>query len=238
MDPNRLEQRFGRIHRIGQTEVCHLWNLLANDTREGDVYQRLLEKLEQARQALGGQVFDVLGKLMFTAEGKPISLRELLVKAIRDGEHQNVREFLDTVMNTALDREHLQKLLSDEALVDDAMDSSNIQRIREDMERAEARRLQPHFIESFFLEAFKRLGGSLKQRESKRYEITNVPGIVRNRDRQIGINQPVLERYERIAFLKKSYLLYKDMRRLHLCVWPSAFKCSNRFNFRAKSRSS
>jgi SNF2 family DNA or RNA helicase len=62
-NPNRLEQRFGRIHRIGQTEVCHLWNLVADDTREGDVYRKLLEKLEQARQALGGQVFDVLGKL-------------------------------------------------------------------------------------------------------------------------------------------------------------------------------
>ena len=64
-NPNRLEQRFGRIHRIGQTEVCHLWNLVAEETREGDVYRKLLEKLEQARQALGGQVFDVLGKLQF-----------------------------------------------------------------------------------------------------------------------------------------------------------------------------
>ena len=60
-NPNRLEQRFGRIHRIGQTEVCHLWNLVADETREGDVYRRLLEKLEQARQALGGQVFDRRG---------------------------------------------------------------------------------------------------------------------------------------------------------------------------------
>src|SRR5713226_8897245 len=62
-NPNRIEQRFGRIHRIGQTEVCHLWNLVADETREGDVYRTLLEKLEQARQTLGGQVFDVLGKL-------------------------------------------------------------------------------------------------------------------------------------------------------------------------------
>jgi hypothetical protein len=39
-NPNRLEQRFGRIHRIGQTEVCHLWNMVAKETREGDVFQR------------------------------------------------------------------------------------------------------------------------------------------------------------------------------------------------------
>ena len=50
-NPNRLEQRFGRIHRIGQTEVCHLWNLIAEGTREGDVYRKLLEKLEHARKA-------------------------------------------------------------------------------------------------------------------------------------------------------------------------------------------
>lgn len=92
-NPNRLEQRFGRIHRIGQTEVCHLWNLVADDTREGDVYRKLLEKLEQARQALGGQVFDVLGKLAFQSDGQSLSLRELLIKAIRYGEQPEIKRF-------------------------------------------------------------------------------------------------------------------------------------------------
>ena len=197
-NPNRLEQRFGRIHRIGQTEVCHLWNLVAEDTREGDVYRKLLEKLEQARQALGGQVFDVLGKLQF--EGK--SLRDLLIEAIRHGEKPEVKAFLTTVLDITLDRGHLQNLLEEQALAHDAMDASRVQRIREDMERADARRLQPHYIESFFQEAFKRLGGTAKQRETRRYEITHVPAPVRNRDRLIGIGEPVLPRYERIAFEK------------------------------------
>ena len=86
-NPNRIEQRFGRIHRIGQTEVCHLWNLVAEETREGDVYRTLLDKIEEARRALGGQVFDVLGKLQF--EGRP--LRELLIQAVRYGEQPEVR---------------------------------------------------------------------------------------------------------------------------------------------------
>lgn len=197
-NPNRIEQRFGRIHRIGQTEVCHLWNLVAEETREGDVYRRLLEKLEQARQALGGQVFDVLGKLQF--QGK--SLRELLIEAIRHGEKPEVQAFLTTVLDATLDRGHLQDLLDDRALVPDAMDASRVQRIREDMERAEARRLQPHYVESFFHEAFQRMGGTAKQREPRRYEITHVPAQVRNRDRLIGIGEPVLPRYERIAFDK------------------------------------
>jgi superfamily II DNA or RNA helicase len=198
-NPNRLEQRFGRIHRIGQTEVCHLWNLVAEETREGDVYRRLLEKLEEARQALGGQVFDVLGKLQF--EGRP--LRELLIEAIRYGDQPEVRARLTRAIEHGVDRPHLQDLLEERALAHDAMDASRVARVREGMERAEARRLQPHYIESFFLEAFQRLGGTVRQREARRFEISHVPPPVRNRDRQIGTGDPVLTRYERIAFDKE-----------------------------------
>src|SRR5437016_8703046 len=197
-NPNRIEQRFGRIHRIGQTEVCHLWNLVAEETREGDVYRTLLEKLEEARKTLGGQVFDVRGKLQF--EGQP--LRDLLIQAVRYGEQPEVRARLTQVVANAFDRRQLQDLLEERALAHDAMDASRVYRIREEMERAEARRLQPHYIESFFLEAFRRLGGTTKQREPRRYEVTHVPAPVRNRDRLIGIGEPVLPRYERIAFEK------------------------------------
>ncbi len=197
-NPNRLEQRFGRIHRIGQTEVCHLWNLVAEETREGDVYLRLLEKIEEARKALGGKVFDVLGKLQF--EGKP--LRDLLIEAIRYGEKPEVRARLEQVVERGVDREHLQALLEEKALAHDTMDATRVARVREEMERAEARRLQPHFIETFFLEAFRRLGGTLHEREPRRYEVTHVPAAVRNRDRQIGTGEPVLRRYERITFEK------------------------------------
>ena len=197
-NPNRIEQRFGRIHRIGQTEVCHLWNLVAEETREGDVYRTLLNKLEEARHALGGQVFDVLGRVQF--EGRP--LRELLIEAVRYGERPEVRARLTQVVANAFDREQLRDLLEERALAHDAMDASRVYRIREEMERAEARRLQPHYIESFFLEVFKLLGGTIRQREPRRYEITHVPASVRNRDRLIGIGEPVLPRYERIVFEK------------------------------------
>lgn len=197
-NPNRLEQRFGRIHRIGQTEVCHLWNLLADETREGDVYHKLLDKLAQARSTLGGQVFDVLGKVQF--DGR--SLRELLIDAIRYGDQPEVRARLTKVVENAFDKDTLRELLEDRALAHDSMDASRVYHIREEMERAEARRLQPHYVESFFLEAFKRLGGAVRQREPRRYEITHVPAPVRNRDRLIGFGEPVMPRYERIAFEK------------------------------------
>ena len=191
-NPNRLEQRFGRIHRIGQTEVCHLWNLVAAGTREGDVYRTLLDKLEQARFSLGGQVFDVLGKLQFA--GRP--LRELLLEAIRYGDRADVRAKLAHAVTDAVDKPRLQALIEERALAHDAMDSTRVARVRENMERAEARRLQPHYVESFFLAAFGRRGGTARQREPMRYEITHVPAAVRQRE-------PALpRRYERIAFDK------------------------------------
>lgn len=198
-NPNRLEQRFGRIHRIGQTEVCHLWNLVANETREGFVFQRLFAKLEEERQALGGKVFDILGKMTFDNK----SLRELLIEAVRYGNDPQVRARLNQVVDHNMNRESFQKLIDERALTDDVMDIHVVNTIREDMERIEAHKLQPHFIESFFLEAFKSLGGKVHKRETGRYEITSVPYPVRNRDMQIGFGEPVLKRYERICFDKE-----------------------------------
>ena len=197
-NPNRLEQRFGRIHRIGQTEVCHLWNLVADDTREGDVYRRLLEKLDQARGSLGGQVFDVLGKLEF--KGKP--LRDLLLEAIRYGERPEVRTYLDTVVDGALDLGRVAALLEEEQIAVESMDTTRLQRIREEMERAEARRLQPHYVESFFLEAYKRLGGVARQREPHRYELKYVPSQLRSPYSGTVRGEPIHSRYERVVFEK------------------------------------
>lgn len=196
-NPNRLEQRFGRIHRIGQTEVCHLWNLVAKETREGDVYLSLLLKLEVEQKALGGKVFDVLGKAIAGKE-----LRELLIEAVRYGDRPEVKARLNQVLTNRLDQGRLRDLLDERALARDSMDASKVQQIREDMERAEARRLQPYFIESFFLEAFQRLGGAIRQREPRRYEITHVPAVIRNCDRNIGLGEPILRQYERVSFDK------------------------------------
>lgn len=197
-NPNRLEQRFGRIHRIGQTEVCHLWNLVAAETREGMVYQRLFEKLEQERETLKGKVFDILGKLRF--ENK--SLKDLLIEAIRYGNDPQVRARLHEVVDHSLDHDTLRDLLDEQALTGETMDVSRVDAIREDMERMEAHKLQPHFIESFFLAAFESVGGKVRLREQGRYEITSVPFAIRNRDMQIGFGEPVVSRYERVCFDK------------------------------------
>ena len=191
-NPNRLEQRFGRIHRIGQREVCHLWNLVAGETREGSVYRRLLQKLETERNALGGQVFDVLGQVFNDAP-----LRRLLLEAIRYGDDPLIRAKLDTAIDNAVDRDRLRALIHQHSLVEEAMNAEQVAVIREDMERAAARRLQPHYVQSFFLEAFARLGGTLYQRENGRYQIANVPRPIRDRNHRIS------RAYERLSFDKR-----------------------------------
>jgi len=198
-NPNRLEQRFGRIHRIGQTEVCHLWNLVASETREGEVFHTLLQKLEEERASLGGQVFDVLGKVLF--DNRP--LRDLIVEAIRYGDRAAVRAKLTLVVDQALDHQHLKALLDERALAREVMDVVRVRQIRAEMERAAAHRLQPHFIAAFFLEALRRLEGKYYQREPQRYEITHVPFAIRNHSPRGNARSTILQRYERIVFEKE-----------------------------------
>ncbi|WP_306215137.1 helicase-related protein, partial [Actinoplanes sp. RD1] len=193
-NPNRLEQRFGRIHRIGQTEVCRLWNLIADDTREGAVFLRLLDKIEEQRRAYEGKVFDVLGEAF---EGKP--LRELLVEAIRYGDQPEVRARLNRVIDAEVSA-GLDKLMAERALHHDSLADTDVQELRLRLEEAQARRLQPHYVQAFFAEAFRLLGGMMSPREAGRFEVTHVPGVIRDRDRQVGIGAPVLRRYERVCF--------------------------------------
>lgn len=197
-NPNRLEQRFGRIHRIGQTEVCHLWNLVAAGTREGAVFTKLFDKLEVEREALGGKVFDILGEAF---ENR--SLKDLLIEAIRYGESPQVSDRLNQVIDGALDADHLKEILRRNALVEQHMGLEELYAVKEEMEKAEARKLQPYFIRAFFTESFYSLQGEMRPREAGRYEIRHVPAAIRERDRIIGESRtPVLKKYERICFEK------------------------------------
>ena len=201
-NPNRLEQRFGRIHRIGQREVCHLWNLVAGETREGAVYQRLLEKIARERDRLNGQVFDVIGELF-----RERPLREILVEAIRDGDSPAARATLNTAIDNATDQRRVRAILRDDLLVAGVMDTRKVEAVRAEMERANARKLQPHFIKAFFVEAFQELGGKLYERESGRYAINNVPANIRNHAEERALGA-IARRYRRVCFEKN--LIHQD----------------------------
>jgi superfamily II DNA or RNA helicase len=169
----------------------------------------LFEKLEVERQALGGRVFDILGEVF---EDKP--LKDLLIEAIRYGSDPEVRARLLKKVEGALDTQHLENIIKRNALCEEVMDEKRLFAVKEEMEKAEARKLQPFFIRAFFNQAFQQLGGELRPREPGRYEITHVPAIIRERDRQItGRDRrnadPVLRRYERVCF-EKQYVRLTD----------------------------
>ena len=177
--------------------------MVASETREGDVFQRLFEKLEVERAALGGRVFDILGEVF---EEK--SLKDLLIEAIRYGADPERQARLLEKVEGALDTHHLESIIKRNALCEEVMDEKRLFAVKEEMEKAEARKLQPFFIRAFFNQAFQNLGGDLRPREQGRYEITNVPAIIRERDRMIAGRDrrspaPVQRRYERICFEKQ-----------------------------------
>jgi hypothetical protein len=175
---------------------------VAKETREGEVYHRLLKKIEVQNDALQGRVFDILGEVF---EEK--SLKDLLVEAIRYGDRPDVRVRLSQRIENAFDTRNVRSILERNALAQESMSAERLFAVREEMEKAEARRLQPYFVRTFFMQAFAALGGSIYPREAGRYEITHVPATIRERDRRItGRNRrdlaPVLKRYERVCFTK------------------------------------
>jgi hypothetical protein len=195
-NPNRIEQRFGRIHRIGQEQVCHLWNLVAHGTREGLVFERLFAKIEQQRHVYGDQIYDVLGDSEINR-----SLQDLLLEAIQYGKDPAVQARVDEVIDSQIG-ERLKVVLDERALAANVLDQSSILEIRHRMEEALARKLQPGFIQAFFTAALDDVGGRVAQREQGRFEITRVPAIVRSREREAAAGGPLQTAYERVAFDK------------------------------------
>ena len=193
-NPNRIEQRFGRIHRIGQKQPCFLWNLVAHTTREGKVFERLFEKIEQQRKVYGDRVYDVLGSSEINR-----SLQDLLIDAIRRGEDPAAARYLDEVVDADIGK-RLEDLLEERALASDLLSHEGIGAIRDRMELALARKLQPGFIEAFTAASLAEFGGRMTRRETGRYEITRVPAAVRSREREARVGGTVLDRYERVTF--------------------------------------
>jgi SNF2 family DNA or RNA helicase len=203
-NPNRLEQRFGRIHRIGQEQVCFLWNLVAHETREGKVFERLFQKIEEQRGVYGDQIYDVLGDSEINR-----SLQELLLAAITYAEDPEVQARVDEVIDAEIGN-RLREVLDERALDSNTINATNVAEIHHRMEEALARKLQPGFIQAFFAAALEDLGGRIAPREAGRYEITRVPAAVRSRDREVAAGGPLQSVYERVTFDKDRVTLDKD----------------------------
>ena len=198
-NPNRLEQRFGRIHRIGQQLPCMLWNMISADTREGQVFERLLEKLEHEAQTLGGQVFDILGSALDAT-----SLKDLLLQAIKYENSDEAKNWMKQKIDSDLDTEKLKKLLAEQSNFQQTLSPEMVYRIKDEMDRAEARKLQPCFVRAFFQGAIQSLGGEMRSCGNGRWRIPHVPAAIRDKAKAINSRRPVASKYDYVCFDKES----------------------------------
>ena len=152
-NPNRLEQRMGRIHRYLQTHDCYIYNCVAENTMEGRVFKRLLEKLETIRIALGSdKVFDVLGEI-FT----DIGLNQLFKEAINT---PNGWEYVLTKIDRMDQKliERANKVISAESLAQKHLDLSIL---KEEIRKSKEFRLWPEYIRDYCQVAIKSFGGEI-----------------------------------------------------------------------------
>ncbi|MET8838060.1 helicase-related protein [Micromonospora sp. NPDC004540] len=182
-NPNRLEQRFGRIHRIGQRHTCHLWNLVAVDTREGDVFETLLAKLEVQREALGDQVFDVLGQVLTDA-----SLGQLLSGALRGAAPGEIESALDRVSSD------LESAVRQRAAASSSLTPTELTALRKAMEQARASSFQPDVVRDFTLRSFATFHGDITPLGSV-WRVVHVPERLRAR-----FGSSLMTRYNAVTF--------------------------------------
>jgi len=195
-NPNRLEQRMGRIHRYGQQKDVYIFNLVAADTREGEVLSRLLDKLEEIRSKLGSdRVFDIIGEIF---EGK--NLHRLILDAVMNA--RNMDEILQE-LDIQLDEtrnEEIRNMLG-ESLATRFID---YQRIREMTEKAKEHRLVPEYVEEFFKKAFLKAGGKFRE-VGDFLAIDSIPYDIRKVAENVAFENQygrILRRYPKVTFDK------------------------------------
>ncbi|MEA5467456.1 helicase-related protein [Spirulina sp. 06S082] len=190
-NPNRLEQRMGRIHRIGQPSAVYIFNFAAISTVEGRVLEKLLTKLEEIRKAMGDKVFDVIGQLL---QLNGINFEEMLKDATYGSEEEGiVKESIERLDPTRL--EELQKATG-VALATSHVDLEQVQRTKREDYRSEEHRLMPRYVEEFFRRACDYQGVNLDVRADGLWRVSYLKEEFRS---------PHLEAVRRLGAIEKTY---------------------------------
>jgi hypothetical protein len=177
-NPTRLEQRLGRIHRIGQERDVHAFNFVACESEEGQdiiegrILERLLHKMEQMRNALADRVFDVIGEVLSLND---VNLPEMLREAANDP--RRLDEYLDQI-----ERVDPQRLLEYERATGIALARANVDFSGFQTANAEAeeRRLMPRYVEQHFLNAAREVGLKVEARADGLYRVEHVLADLRS----------------------------------------------------------
>ncbi|MEM3447998.1 MAG: helicase-related protein [Nitrososphaerota archaeon] len=195
-NPNRLEQRMGRIHRYGQQYEVHIYNLVAIDTKEGRVLETLFDKFETIRQQLGSdKVFDVVGDVV---PGR--MLQDLIIEAITN--KRSMEEILSEIKR--IPDEEAIKRAREATLESLATRYIDLTKILGEARIAKENRLVPEYIEKFFLKASEKLGVKVEARKDGFWRISNVPYELRNLPFEFKTRfGEVFKEYEKFSFDKE-----------------------------------
>jgi len=206
-NPNRLEQRMGRIHRYGQQQEAMIYNLVAQNTREGEVMHRLLRKLDDMRKALGSdRVYDVIGEIV------PAPKFDALMKDWLSRRRTMTEILAEIDLHT--DEEQVARIRAD--MQDKSLGSRYIDmsKLLADQQQSKEHRLMPEYIERFFVEAYRSFGGTITQVKERKglWFISRVPPDMRklpeSLERRYG---KVGATYPQITFDKDQIVGYSDL---------------------------
>ncbi len=161
-NPNRLEQRIGRLHRYGQDEEVKVWNFSFEDTREGEIFEMLQNKVENIRGKLGNTA-DVLGML------DDINVDSIIMDSIQSDEppsatKEELQELIDERQRTL--EEWYERSLIDTS----TFDQESRKKIQEVMDASEDIYGSEGDIRAFFEQAVEAFGGEFERRGTNLYE--------------------------------------------------------------------
>lgn len=193
-NPNRLEQRMGRIHRYGQRKDCLIFNFVATNTIEGRVLQRLLDKLQEIRDALDDDaVFNVVGELLPSAHVERV-LRDYYSGKLGDADlEERLLENVDESRFRSICQNALEGLASKKL---------NLEMLIERRARAQERRVVPETIARFLYEAAEYVPLKLKIIEDTphTFEPSRTPMVLQRYERETDWKFPSLAlRYPRCS---------------------------------------
>ena len=193
-NPNRLEQRMGRIHRYGQKKDCLIFNFVATNTIEGSVLQRLLEKLQEIRDALDDDaVFNVVGEIL------PAAHVERILRLYYSGELGDAD--LEDRLMTGVDEQQFRAICQN-ALEGLASKKLNLDMLIERRARAQERRVVPETIARFLQEAADQASFNIKPVPSLQhtFDPAKTPPVLKLYDTQSDWKLPaVASKYPRIS---------------------------------------
>ncbi len=177
-NPTRLEQRLGRIHRIGQERDVYVFNFVATDSEEGEpiieghILHRLLMKLDQMRDALEGRVFDVIGEVLSLND---VNLPEMLREVAYDP--RRLEEYIEQIDRIDPNRLKQYEEATGIALARANVDFTGFQARNLEIEE---RRLMPRYVESQFVAAAREVGLRIEPRADGLWRIEHVLADLRS----------------------------------------------------------